>query len=366
MMKQGSPRSLPMLSLSLALLLAGAGCSHASEGEQTKGKDSAPPKPGAAAAPAAGTAAPTGSAPATITPDKLPVVVAKLNGKDIKKDELLKEAQSLKGQIGGAALPAALPPAFYRQVLDGMIARNVLMADAAAQGIKVSDAEIQQQIGQLRSHFPTPDDFQKALAAQGMTEAGLTATAREQLTVQKYVDTVVMANVAPANDAAAKTFYDQNLEKMKQPEQRHLRHILIKVDKGASEADKAKAKAQAETVLAQLKKGGDFAALAKANSGDPGSKDNGGDLSFIRKGQTVPTFEAAAWALQTKDQLSPVVESPFGYHIIQLVEIQPAKTMTFEEVKPKIVEYLKQQQGQEHVKAKIEDLKSKAKIEYFI
>jgi len=250
-------------------------------------------------------------------------------------------------------------------VLDGMIAKQLLMTDAKAQGIVVTDAEVKQQVDQLKSRFPNPAEFTKALAAQGMTEATLADTAREQLTVQKYVETKVMANVPPASDAAVKSFYDQNLDKMKQPERRHLRHILIKADKDTSAADKQKAKAKADSLLAQLKKGGDFAALAKANSDDPGSKDNGGDLSWIQKGQTVPTFEQAAWALK-KNELSPVVESPFGYHIIQLLDVQDARTMPYEEVKSRIGDFLKQQQRQNQVKAKIQDLRNKAKVETFI
>lgn len=379
MMKPSSPRRLPLLSLSLALLLAGVGCSHASEGEQAATKAPAQTKPATAPAPASSTAAaapaapaapppgaPAGTANATVTPDKLPAVVAKVNGQDIKKTELLKEADGLKSQIGGATLPAALPASFYRQVLDGMIAKQLLMADAKASGIVVTDAEVKQQLDQLKGRFPNPAEFNKALAAQGLTEAALADTAREQLTVQKYVETKVMANVPPASDAAVKSFYDQNLDKMKQPERRHLRHILVKVDKGASEADKAKAKAKADGLLAQLKKGGDFAALAKASSDDPGSKENGGDLNWVQKGQTVPTFEQAAWALKTKNEISPVVESPFGYHIIQLLDVQDARTMPYDEVKSRIADFLKQRQSQDQVKAKIQDLRTKAKVEVFI
>jgi parvulin-like peptidyl-prolyl isomerase len=377
MMKQSTPPRIQLLSLTFALLLAGAGCSHASEGEQAKAKDPAQAKPATSAtAPAAGSAAtaapaptvpgqPPAAAQAAVSPDKLPVVVAKVNGQEIKKAELLKEAEGLKSQLGGANLPAALPAAFYRQVLDGMIARQLLMADAKAQGITVTDADVQQQLGQLKSRFPNPEEYKKALAAQGMTEASLAQTAHEQLTVQKYVETKVMANVPSASDAAVKTFYDQNLDKMKQPERRHLRHILIKADKDATPADKQKAKTKAEGILAQLKKGGDFAALAKANSDDPGSKEQGGDLSWVQKGQTVPTFEQAAWGLK-KNELSPVVESPFGYHVIQLLDVQESKTMPYEEVKSRIGEYLKQQQSQTQVKARIQDLRSKAKVETFI
>jgi len=379
MMKPSSPSRLQLLSFALALLLTGVACSHASEGEQGKTKEPAKPAASTAAAPAAAqavppaapgtagapaSAAPAGAAP-TLSPEKLPAVVARINGKEIKKADLLKEAEGLKSQLGGATLPPALPAAFYRQVLDGLIARELLLGDAKASGITVSDAEVNKQLDGLKSRFPKPEDYQKALAANGLSEATLASTAREQILVQKYVDAKVMPTLPATSDAAMKSFYDQNLEKMKQPERRHLRHILIKADKDTPAADKTKAKTKAEALLARIKKGEDFAKLAKENSDDPGSKENGGDLSWVQKGQTVPAFEQAAWTLK-KNELSPVVESPFGYHIIQLLDVQESRVMPFEEVKSRIGEFLKQKQGQDQVRAKIQDLRTKAKVETFI
>ena len=146
----------------------------------------------------------------------------------------------------------------------------------------------------------------------------------------------------------AKTPSDKTLEELAQgeykakperfavPEQVHVRHILLLVAKDGS--DDAQVKAKAEDLLAQLRKGADFAKLAQENSGDKGSAARGGDLGFVQRGRTVPEFEQAAFALQKKGELSGLVKTQFGYHIIELVERKQAGTAQLEEVLPALRE----------------------------
>jgi peptidyl-prolyl cis-trans isomerase C len=376
MTRYKSPPNAPLLSLSFAFLLAGlVACSPASQGEQAKGQATQPKpaqgkaapaqpvpapapqgQPGAAAAPAAE------AAPLDVA--KLPDVVAKVNGQPINKKDMVKEAQMMQGQLAQAGRQEALNAAFYHQVLDGIIGRTLLLQEATAQGVVVKDEEAKQQIDGLRSRFPDADTFNKALAAQGMSEPELLAEARKQILVRKYVD----AKIAPAinvTDEAAKTFYEQNKDQMKRPERAHLRHILIKADADAPAADKQKARAKAEEILAKLKAGGDFAKLASESSDDPGSKGQGGDLNWVARGQTVPAFEEAAFKLKA-NELSPVVETRFGYHVIQLLERQDASVVPFEEAKPRIAAFLKQRQMQEAVRTRVQELRTKGKVETFI
>ena len=112
-----------------------------------------------------------------------------------------------------------------------------------------------------------------------------------------------------------------------------------KVDQKALDA----AKTKAEGLLKLLQNGGNFEELAKKNSDDPGSAKNGGELPPFQHGAMVPEFEQAAFALQNKGQLSGLVKSQYGYHIIQLIDKQPAHTKAFEEVKPDIASVVKQQ-----------------------
>jgi parvulin-like peptidyl-prolyl isomerase len=145
----------------------------------------------------------------------------------------------------------------------------------------------------------------------------------------------------------------------------HASHILIRTPENADAAAKAKAKTQADDLLAQIKKGADFAGLAKKFSQDPGSAQTGGDLGCFRKGQMVPAFEQAAFALKP-GQMSGVVETPFGYHIIRVSEFKAGRDPGYDEVKPQIEEYLKQQLRDRKSQEFVDQLKAKGKIQIFI
>ena len=154
---------------------------------------------------------------------------------------------------------------------------------------------------------------------------------------------VVEARIV-VSDADIKAYYDQNLARYKTDEQRRASHILIAAGKDAPAADKAAAKAKAEKILAQLRKSpNDFAKLAKENSQDPGSAERGGDLDFFGKGMMVKPFEDAAYALK-EGEISDVVQSDFGFHIIRLTALKAATTRPLSEVKANITDEIRRQQ----------------------
>ena len=154
---------------------------------------------------------------------------------------------------------------------------------------------------------------------------------------------VVEARIV-VSDADIKAYYDQNLARYKTDEQRRASHILIAAGKDAPAADKAAAKAKAEKILAQLRKSpNDFAKLAKENSQDPGSAERGGDLDFFGKGMMVKPFEEAAYALK-EGEISDVVQSDFGFHIIRLTALKSATTRPLSEVKANITDEIRRQQ----------------------
>lgn len=377
MLKRTAPiRSL--LCLSLVLLVAGVfGCSRTSPGEadqegQPSTAGSAEQAPGQTGATpgAAQPGAPSPASPASpadakpVKPEELPAVVARINGQEIKKEQLLEHAQRLRTQFPDAA-QAPLNTQFYRNVLDTLVAQTLLQQEAKKEGIAVTDAEVEQQIAALRSRFPDAEQFKKALASQGISEERLRQEMHREGAVQKLVAAKVFSSVN-ITDAEAKAFYDKNQDKMKQPPQVHVRHILVKVDPSATDADKQKARAKAEDLLKRAQGGEDFAKLASENSDDPGSKTQGGDLSWMPPGRTVPPFDKAAFALTKPNEISPVVETDFGYHVIQLLERKEASTVPFEQAKGRITELLRQRQVQEKLQAHIEELKTKGKVETFI
>lgn len=148
------------------------------------------------------------------------------------------------------------------------------------------------------------------------------------------------------NEADLKTYYEQNLARLAGQEQRRASHILINAPKSASADERAKAKAKAEALLAEVKKApATFADVAKKNSQDPGSAPNGGDLDFFAHGAMVKPFEDAAFSMKVGD-ISDVVESEFGYHIIKLTDIKSAPKRSLEEMRPELEADLKTQQAQ--------------------
>jgi parvulin-like peptidyl-prolyl isomerase len=213
----------------------------------------------------------------------------------------------------------------------------------------------------VKKPFPNEQAFSAALAERQMTLDKLKFEIRQQLQAMKLVDTDIKPTVT-VTDADVTDFYVKNPDKFQEPEAVRAAHIMIRTPDATDEAQKKKAKAEATAVLAELKKGGDFAALAKQYSQDAGSAANGGDMGFVPRGQTAPVFEQAAFALKP-GQISGVVESPFGYHIIKVSAHRDARTVPLQEVKPQVQEFLTQQQMQQKTDAYVTKLKAKARID---
>lgn len=147
-------------------------------------------------------------------------------------------------------------------------------------------------------------------------------------------------------EADLKSYYDQNVQRLSGKEERRASHILIASPKSAPEADRQKAKTKASELVAQVKKSPDsFAEVARKNSQDPGSAPAGGDLDFFARDAMVKPFSDAAFAMK-KGDVSDVVESEFGYHIIKLTDIKAPKQRSFEEMKPELEADIKKQQAQ--------------------
>jgi len=175
-------------------------------------------------------------------------------------------------------------------------------------------------------------------------------SARFESPEQVRVEYVVLSQEAllkrtTVSDEEIETFYRTNEARFRHPEERQASHILIRADKAAPEAEVNAARQKAEQLLAQLKTTpGDFARLAREHSQDPGSAARGGDLGSFRRGMMVPPFEEAVFALQ-KGELSGVVRTDFGFHVIKLTEIRPAQPRPLAEVRSEILESLRRQKA---------------------
>ncbi len=171
--------------------------------------------------------------------------------------------------------------------------------------------------------------------------------APEQADVEYLVlDAEALTTGVSLSEADLRAYYEQNAAQLSGNEERRASHILLTVAPGASAADKAAVKTRAETLLAQIRQAPEtFADVAKANSQDPGSAANGGDLDFFSRGAMVKPFEDAVFALR-KGEVSEPVETEFGFHLIKVTDIKAPKPKPFEEMRAKIETDLKQQQAQ--------------------
>ena len=166
------------------------------------------------------------------------------------------------------------------------------------------------------------------------------------------LDPAKISESVAVSDAQLLRAYEQNKDRYRTPDRVKARHLLL-MTTGKPPEEEAKIKAKAEDLLKQVKAGGNFAELAKKNSEDPGSKDKGGDLDWVVKGQTVPEFEKALFGLKP-NEISGVVKTQYGFHIIQALEKQDAHLKTLDEVKGELTTELKKQMGQDQIQSALD------------
>jgi peptidyl-prolyl cis-trans isomerase D len=217
----------------------------------------------------------------------------------------------------------------------------VLSADDLRKTINPTDAELQTFFKQSTARY-----------AKAIPEA-------RKIQYIAFTTANLPGGTPQVTDAEVQQYYTQHQKDYQVDDQVKVRHILIKVDANADAKADAAAKQKAEDILKQLHNGGNFADLAKKNSDDPGSKDQGGELGFIKHGVTVPEFDKAAFALQA-GQTSDLVRTKFGYHIIQTEEKQTAHTRSLDEVKATIQSLLTRQKEAQAQQAFAQQLANEA------
>jgi peptidyl-prolyl cis-trans isomerase C len=291
--------------------------------------------------------------------------VAVVNGTVIKQAEFDSEMNRVLERLQRTGrIPNDLERSqIKKQVLENLIARELLYQESQKKGIKVDQKEIEAQLTALKGRFPSEVEFKNALSTMNLTEADLRFQFERDVAIRKLLDDQI-GGKSTVSEKESRAYYDGNLESFKKSEQVRASHILIKVDPGADEAKKAEARTKIESLQAKLKNGEDFGALAKEYSEGP-SGPKGGDLGFFGRGQMVKPFEETAFSMKP-GQVSGMVETRFGYHLIMVTERTPESTLSYEEVKDRLEQYLKQQKAQEEIAAYVETLKSKAKIERLV
>jgi peptidyl-prolyl cis-trans isomerase C len=295
-------------------------------------------------------------------PEKLPDVVARINGESVSRSEFEDAVRAIESQNG--PVPATERDRIYRAVLDRLIGARLLLQESKARKVAVTKEELDERMTMIRQQFPTEQAFKDALSAQKVSLQKVEADQRQQLMVSKMLQAELGAKVA-VNDAEIARTYKENAAAFQVPERVKASHILITVSPTATSDEKAEALARAASVLKSARAGKDFAALAKEFSQDPGSAAQGGDLGFFAAAQMVPPFSEAAFKLKN-GAISDIVETQFGYHIIKVTGREPARTVPLAEAKPQIEQQLFAQNRDREMQAFVGALRQRGKIEVFI
>jgi peptidyl-prolyl cis-trans isomerase C len=289
--------------------------------------------------------------------------VAVVNGAVITKADYERELGIVKQHLSGMGKQPndSQFGQIKKDLLESLIDREVLYQESQKNGVSVSDEAINEQLKAMKKQFPSEEEFKNALSKLDLSEVSLKSQLKRSMGIQQVIEKQQFGQKVTVSDEEAKAYYDSNPSLFEKPEEVQASHILIKVDPKTDAAKKAEARKKIEMVQQRLKKGEDFPTLAKEFS-ECSSSTKGGDLGYFRRGQMVKPFEEVAFALKP-GQVSDIVETQFGYHLIKVTDKKPATKMAYDDVKDKIKESLKKAQVQKEITKYVEGLKEKAKVE---
>ncbi len=288
--------------------------------------------------------------------------VAVVNGDAIRKVEFDSEMSMVKKRFveQGKPLTEDQIDKIGKSLLENLINQALLFQASKESGIRIEEKAITDQLQKIKQRFPSETEFENTIKNFNLTLEDIKSQIGRKLAIGEFIDKKVGQNIVVSDDES-KTYYDTHPDSFKKPEQLKASHILIKVVPQADESQKKKAREQIQAIQEKIKNGGDFAALAKEFSQGPSSA-KGGDLGYFGRGQMVKPFEDAAFSLEPP-AVSDIIETQFGYHLIKVFDKKPEGTLQYQEVKPKLTQYLKQEKTKQEVELYVDKLRGKAVIE---
>jgi len=284
-------------------------------------------------------------------------VMATVNGEVILASEYEKKLKMLEVILPRDASDEQMDE-LKREVLQQMINEKLMKQEAEKKKIYVGEKEIKDGIGKIRDRFDTDEEFEAELARQGMTKDNFKDQIKNQMIVMKLIDQEVKPRVPRPTDEEIRKFYEENEEKMVEPEQIRVRHILIR---STTAQPRIEALKKIRDIQKKVKANeANFSEIAKKHS-ECMSAPKGGDLGFITKGEMVPEFEKAAFALKV-GEVSDVVETKYGFHVIKCVEKKSEEKKTLDEVSDYLRNLVYQQNMEKYYEKWLRGLSDKASI----
>jgi peptidyl-prolyl cis-trans isomerase C len=290
--------------------------------------------------------------------------VAKVNGSEIKKTTLDAAMSNFieNQKTFGIEVKEEDKVKLQKDILEELISAELLYQESKKARLGDLKKKINEQMESIKKGFGSNEEFQKILKDRGITESDLKEDIKKGVSIKEFLDQKVYKDLA-TNDAEKKEEYEKNKERLNVPAQVRASHILVLVKEDTSDEDKKAAREKIEALRGRALSGEDFAALARENSAD-GSAARGGDLGYFSKGQMVKPFEDAAFSLKIGD-ISDVVETQFGYHIINLTDKKEPRLLTYEEVQGDIEKFLINKHRREKLDNLVQELRKKAKVDIY-
>ncbi len=311
--------------------------------------------------PAAPAPAPTQGA-AGVAPE---TVVARVDGTVINGAMLNQQLNALLQQYSAQVPPEQLQqlrPMLRQQAVEALINQDLLLKEAIRQNITPSEEDIDSQIEEIVAQFPSRAAFESQLGMVGLTMDALREDIRRNLMIQQLVEAQFPEDLE-ATDEEIEEFYLSNTAQFEQPEQIEASHILIQAGPDQNEEEKAAKLAEIEALKVRIEGGEDFAEVARESSQDAGSAERGGSLGYFGRGQMIPAFEEVAFSLET-GEISDVVETQFGYHLILVSDKREAGPVPLEEVSEQVGIFLTNQKQQQVIGDYLRKLREGADIQY--
>ena len=291
--------------------------------------------------------------------------IATVNGVEISRSKMQAQVNHTINQRGmgsGGITQPGTYKSIQEEVLEQLIVQELLWQEAQQREFVVSAADVEQQLQKMKSGFDSEMAFLFKIKEGGFTEATYREDIRQQRSAQRMLHEGIVPEIEISDDDV-KQFYDENIDRLSSQEQVRARHILI-VPKSDDDEDERLVREKLASVQKALQGGTSFALVAMENS-EGSSATGGGDLGFFARGQMVPAFEVAAFALQP-GEISEVVKTQFGYHIIKIEERREAQTVPVEEAADKIKDYLRQQRLQSEVETLLTELREEGEVKIYL
>lgn len=281
-----------------------------------------------------------------------------VNDKVITKADVDMQTRLMSFQMGqrGQNVP---PEMMRRQAADSLVKMELVLQSAEKAKIATTDQEVDAEIDSMVKRAGSREKLDNFLKQMNISETYFRKQIHDSLLVDKYIQQTAATLPAVSDDDLQK-YYQDNPQQFAQPEQIRASHIVFKLESNATPEVKKAAHEKAERALARLKAGEDFATVAKEVSEGP-SAPQGGDLGYFSPGQMVPEFEKAAFSLKV-GEISDIVESPYGYHIIKVTDKKPAGQIPLADVKDKLKSYMEQVRTRDEVQKMIAEKMKAAKI----